>query len=102
MGTRLHAGRSRGSIPDGLIGILHWHYPPGLTLALGSDQPLRETRTRNISSGVKAAGVEWWRRNRIHLSIFFKSDSPTLLETSGPVQVAEHDILGSRNGVLKI
>jgi hypothetical protein len=29
-----------GSIPDGVIGISHWHTPVGRTMALGSTQPL--------------------------------------------------------------
>jgi hypothetical protein len=45
------------SIPDGVIGIFHWHNPSGRTMALGSTQPLTEMSTRNISLGVKAAGV---------------------------------------------
>jgi hypothetical protein len=39
----------------------HWnfscHNPSGRTMALGSTQPLRETRTRNTSCGVKAVSV---------------------------------------------
>ena len=27
-----------GSIPDGIIGIFHWHNPSGRTVALGSTQ----------------------------------------------------------------
>jgi hypothetical protein len=46
-----------GSIPDGVIGISHWHNPFGRTMALGSTQPLTEMSTRNISSGVNAAGT---------------------------------------------
>jgi hypothetical protein len=38
-----------GSIPDGVIGIFHWHNPSGHTIALGSTQPLTEMSTRNIS-----------------------------------------------------
>ena len=38
-----------GSIPDGVIGIFHWHNPSGRTMALGSTQPLTEMSTRNIS-----------------------------------------------------
>jgi hypothetical protein len=38
-----------GSIPDGIIGIFHWHNPSGRTMALGSTQPLTEMNTRNIS-----------------------------------------------------
>ena len=43
------------SIPDGVIGIFHWHNPSDCTMALGSTQPLTEMSTRNISLGVKAA-----------------------------------------------
>jgi hypothetical protein len=39
------------SIPDGIYGIFHWHNPSGLTMALGSTQPLTEMSTRNISWG---------------------------------------------------
>ena len=31
-----------GSIPDGVIGIFHWHNTSGSTMALGSTQPLTE------------------------------------------------------------
>jgi len=62
-GTRLrswlrHCATNRkveGSIPDGVIGIFHWHNPAGRTVALGLSQPLTEMSTRNISWGVKAA-----------------------------------------------
>ena len=40
-----------GSIPDGVIGIFHWHNPSGRTMALGSTQPLTEMSTGNISWG---------------------------------------------------
>jgi len=40
------------SIPDGVTGIFHWHNPSGRTLALGSNQPLIEMITRNISWGI--------------------------------------------------
>jgi len=43
----------RGSIPDGVFGILH--NPSGRSVAVGSTQPLLEMSTRNISWGVKAA-----------------------------------------------
>ena len=39
----------RGSIPDGVTGIFHWHNPSGRTMALGSTQPLTEMRTRNTT-----------------------------------------------------
>ena len=40
-----------GSIPDGVIGIFHWHNPSGRTMALGLTQPLTEMSTGNISWG---------------------------------------------------
>ena len=39
------------SIPDGVIGIFHWHNPSGRTMALGWTQHLTEMNTRNISWG---------------------------------------------------
>jgi len=45
-----------GSIPDGAIGVFHWH-SPGHSMAVGLTQPLTEINTRNISCGVKAAGL---------------------------------------------
>jgi hypothetical protein len=40
-----------GSIPDGVIGIFHWHNPSDRTMALGSTQPRTEMSTRSISWG---------------------------------------------------
>ena len=40
-----------GSIPDGVIGIFHWHNPSDRTMAMGSTQPLTEMSTRSISWG---------------------------------------------------
>jgi hypothetical protein len=42
-----------GSIPDGVIGIFHWHNPSDRTMALGSTQPLTEICTRIFSGGKK-------------------------------------------------
>ena len=47
-----HCSGSRkvaGSIPDGIIGIFHWHNPSGRTMTLGST----EMSTKNISWGGK-------------------------------------------------
>jgi len=46
-----------GSLPDGVMGIFHWHNSSGRSLALGLTQPLTEMSTRNISWGLKAAGA---------------------------------------------
>ena len=40
-----------GSIPDGVIGIFHWHNPSGRTVALRLTWPLTEMSTGNISWG---------------------------------------------------
>jgi hypothetical protein len=44
-----------GSIPDGVIGIFHWHNPSGRTMAL------TKMSTRNIFWGLKAAGAYGWQ-----------------------------------------
>ena len=41
--------RVAGSIPDGVLGICHWHNPSGRTVAPGSIQLLTEMSTRNTS-----------------------------------------------------
>jgi len=52
-------GRSWGSIPDGNIGIFHWHNPSGRNMALGLTQPLTEKITRNFleSKGGRYVGL---------------------------------------------
>ena len=40
-----------GSIPDGVIGIFHWHNHSCRNMTLQSTQPLSEMSTRNISWG---------------------------------------------------
>jgi hypothetical protein len=44
---------------------------------------------RNISWGVKAAGVQNWRPYHLHMPIVLKSRSLKLLEPSGPVQACD-------------
>jgi len=46
-----------GSIPYGVIGILHSHNPSDCTMAMGLTQPLTEMSTRNTFCGVKTAGA---------------------------------------------
>jgi hypothetical protein len=74
-----------GSIPDGVIGIFHWHNPSGRTTALGLTQPLTEISTRNISWGAKAASAQDWQPYHLHVPTVLKSGSLNLLEPSGPV-----------------
>jgi hypothetical protein len=40
-----------GSIPDGVIGIFHWHNSSDRTMALGSTQSVTNVSTRRISWG---------------------------------------------------
>jgi len=75
----------RPKLPDGFIGIFHWHNPSGRTMALGLTQPLIEMSTRNILWGVKAAGAYGWQPYHLHVPIVLKSGSLNLLEPSGPV-----------------
>jgi len=59
-GWSRHCATSRkvaGSIPDGVNEIFHSYKPAGCSMALRSTRPLTEMSTRNISLGVKAAGV---------------------------------------------
>ena len=62
--------------------------PSGLTMALGSTEPLTEMSTRNISWGVDAASAEGWQPYHLYMcmSIILKSGSLNFLETTGPVQ----------------
>jgi hypothetical protein len=49
-----HCATSRkvaGSIPDGVIGIFHWHKPSCHTMALGLTQPLTEMSKRIFPGG---------------------------------------------------
>jgi hypothetical protein len=51
-----HCDTSRkvaGSIPDGVIGIFHWHNPSVRTMALWLTQPLTEMSIRSISFGYR-------------------------------------------------
>ena len=75
-----------GSIPNGIVRVFHWHNPSGRTMALGSNQPLREMNTKNISCGIKAAGVWSWEVCHLHVPFILKYGSLNLLGPSGPVQ----------------
>jgi hypothetical protein len=46
-----YKSEGRGFIPDGVIGMFHWHNPSSRTMALGSSQPLTEMSTVSISWG---------------------------------------------------
>ena len=91
-----HCATSRkvvGSIPDGVIGIFHWHNPSGRTVAPGSTQPLTEMRTRNISWGLKAASVWGWQPYHLRVPTVLNSGSLNLLKPTGPVQACNGNAL---------
>jgi hypothetical protein len=50
-------GKVAGLIPDGAIGIFHWHNSSGRTMALGLTQPLTENKYQEYFLVVKAAGA---------------------------------------------
>jgi hypothetical protein len=75
-----------GSIPDGVIGIFHWHNPSGRTTSLGVDSASNRNEYQEYFLGVKAAGAYGWQSYHLHVSIVLKSGSLNLLEPSGPVK----------------
>jgi len=50
-----------GSIPDGVIGIFHWHNPSDRTMALGVESASTTNEHQDYSLGVKAAGTKGWQ-----------------------------------------
>ena len=48
-----YKAEGRGSIPDDVTGIFHWHNPSDRTMTLGSTQLLTGVSTRNTSWGGK-------------------------------------------------
>jgi hypothetical protein len=75
-----------GSIPDGIIGLLHWHNPSGRSMILRSTQPVREMSTRNISRVVKAAAAWRWQPYHLNVPLILNSGCLNVLKPSGPLQ----------------
>jgi hypothetical protein len=95
-----HCATSRkvaGSIPDGIIGIFHWHNPSGRTMALGSSQPLAEMSTRDISvwlsRSVRRADVTTFKC-QLSWSLG-ASQTPGTLMASRPVPFKRSDMIVS-------
>ena len=74
-----------GSIPDGVIGIFQWHNPSGLTMTLGSTQPLTEMSTMCIFGG-KAGRCVRLTTLPPSCAVVMKSGNLKFLEQSGPLQ----------------
>jgi hypothetical protein len=83
-----HCSTSRkvaGSIPDGDIGIFHWHNPSGRTMFPGSTLLSIQMCTRNSLGGKGGRCVELTTYH-LHVPIVLKSGSLNLQETSGLVK----------------
>ena len=74
-----------GSIPDGVIGIFHWHNPSNRTTALGSTHPLTEMSTRKISWG-KCGRCVRLTNLPPSCAVVMKSGNLKFLELSGALQ----------------
>ena len=88
------------SIPDGVIGIFHWHNPSDRTVTLGSTQPLTEMSTRRISWG------KYGRYVRLttllpSCAVVMKSGNFNFLEPPGPLQACNGTDLPFRCCVIK-
>jgi hypothetical protein len=82
--------------------ISHRLYPSGRTMALGSTQPITETRTMPVSWGVKGAGRQYWRSYYLEVSNVQKSGSLNLLEPYGSVRGLYSDCFTLIQGVPKL
>ena len=72
-----------GSIPDGVIGIFHWHNAPDRTMALGSTHPLTET---GEFPGGKCGRCVGLTTLPPPCAVVMKSGNLNFLEPSGPLQ----------------
>ena len=55
--TTLQSRKVAGSIPDGVIGIFHWHNPSSRTMVLGVDSASNRNEYQEYFLGVKAASA---------------------------------------------
>jgi hypothetical protein len=74
-----------GSIPNGVIGIFHWHNPSDRTMALGSTQPVTEMSTRSLPGGKCGRCVELTTLQP-SCAVVMKSGNLNFLEPFGPLQ----------------
>ena len=71
-GSLRHHARSRnvqGSIPSGVIKMVHWLNPSARRMALGSTQSLTEMSTIDLRWKVEAAGAYVWQTCHLQLPI---------------------------------
>ena len=62
-----HKRKVRGSTPDSVTRIFHWHNPSGRTMTLSSTRRTTGMSTRNTSWVLKAAGTKDWQYYHLHL-----------------------------------
>ena len=77
-----------GSIPEGVIGIFHWHNPSDSAMVLGPTQPLTEMSTRRICGRcVRLTSLP------PPCAVVMKSRNLNFLEPSGPLQTCNGSAL---------
>ena len=81
-----------GSIPDGVIGIFHWHNPYDRTMALGSTQPLTEMRPRGFPGG-KCGRCIGLTTLPPSCAVVMKSGNLNFLKPSGPPHACNGTVL---------
>jgi hypothetical protein len=75
-----------GSIPDGVIGIFHWHKPFRPHYGPEVDSASNRNEYQEYFLGVKAAGAYGWQSRHLHVPTVLKSGTLNLQEPSGPVK----------------
>jgi hypothetical protein len=85
----MHCATSRkvaGSIPDGVIGICHWHIFFRPHYGFGVDSVSNRNEYQEYFLRVKAAGAWGWQPYHFQVTVVLKSGSLNFLEPLGPVE----------------
>jgi hypothetical protein len=83
--TRYRSSKVAGSIPDGVIGIFHWHNPSCRSMALGWTQPLTERVPGIFPRGQWRPLLRADNLTNLMCRLSWNSGSLELLEPSGSV-----------------
>ena len=100
-----HCATSRkvlGSIPDGVIGVFHWHNPSGRTMAPRVDSASNRNEYQEYFLGGKGGRCIDWQSYRLHVLSVLKSGSLILPEPSGSVQACNGIALSLPSSCSKI
>jgi hypothetical protein len=77
-------------IPDGVIGIFHWHNSSDRTIALGVDSASNRTEYQKYFLRVKAAGAYGWQRYHFKCRLSWNLEA----STSWNPQVLSRPVMG--------